>query len=317
MSRWRRTRPAHEPIPLTLKSGEQIELMHAAASAAWRVLHIAISAIKPGITTSVISDAAVQEMERLGADGLFRGYCQLRAPPFPSDICVSVNDEAVHGIPGARVLGAGDAVSVDVGLRLNGWCADIARTVVVQAIERDVPPAVKTRIRSIEYVIASAQKSLRAGIALMRPGVQWSTVARAMERVAAEADCGVMVDFVGHGIGRQLHEPPKAPAAWSGYVGDDFTLEAGMVLAIEPMLTRRLDADGLPISFAGQPVPDENAKAVVTPILIDADGWTARSRDGSIVVHEERVIAVTAEGARVLGDGVEIEGCGDRGNGLL
>jgi methionyl aminopeptidase len=285
--RWRTT-------PVALKLPEEIDAIASACAAARRVLDRVCALCEPGVATRDLDAAAQATIDELDAVALFRNYRQASAPPFPGCICVSINDEAVHGIPGERTLDQGDCVSIDIGLKVGEWCADTARTVLVGPLGPDesIAPEMRARCDAIARLIATTRGLLVEAASMMHPGARWSTIATHLEVRAAEAGYGVVGEYVGHGIGRFLHEAPQAPCYWSSYTGVDFVLAAGMVIAVEPMLT--LDAASL-----GTTQPSRRA-GELTPITLRPDGWTVRTLDASLVCHEEAVVAVTTEGPRVL-----------------
>jgi len=245
-------------------------------------LRAAGDACLAGATTAGVNDAAASVISDRGGAALFRGYRQGGAPPFPGDVCVSVNEEVVHGVPsGARRLRSGDLVSVDVGVLLDGWCADSATSFVVEGGGVGGEEAA--------LLVESTRRVLGRARELMEPGVRWSAVARELEAMSVSAGYGFVTEYVGHGIGRALHEPPKAPSYWSGYVGRDFELVEGSVLAVEPLLASgRRDSGGR------------------VGVEVAADGWTVRLREGVLACHEECVIAAAAGGGRVL-SGIALE----------
>lgn len=278
-------------VPITLKSPEQIDALRAPGRIAGTVLRAAIDRCRPGVSTGEIGAFIGAEIRRHDADNLFRGYRQGGSPAFPADACISVNEEAVHGIPGDRRLEPGDVVSIDVGLRLNGWCADAARTVVVEP-DRPAAPGLAAELERRRSLIEHTRRTLDQAVGMMRPGVRWSVIADALDRAVGRAGFGLITHVAGHGIGRQLHEPPHAPSYWNGFTGPDFELRPGMVLAIEPMLTL--------------PPPEAQAgpadRALRTPVHLCHDGWTVATANGWIAAHEEAVVAVTGAGAQVLTD---------------
>jgi len=276
-------------VPITLKSPEQIDALRAAGRVAGAVLSAAIDRCAPGVSTGQVGAFIGAEIRRRNADNLFRGYRQSGSPAFPADACISVNEEAVHGIPGDRRLSPGDVVSIDVGLRLGGWCADAARTIIIEP-DRPPAPAEVAELERRRRLIDHTRFTLELAIGMMRPGVRWSVIADAMDRAVARGGFGLITHVAGHGIGRQLHEPPHAPSYWCGFTGPDFELRPGMVLAIEPMLT-------LP-PHPGPSLASERAPR--TPVHLCHDGWTVATADGWIAAHEEAVVAVTAGGAEVL-----------------
>ncbi len=252
-----------------------------AAEVVVHALSVARAACTAGATTADVDARIADALVAAEAAPLFLGYRQGESPPFPAVSCISINDEVVHGVPGRRVIAAGDLVCIDVGVRVGGWCGDAVTTIVVE------PPA-----GAAASVIASAERRrelaaktsaiLAGAIDRGRPGRPWSEVADWMERAALEAGCGVVTEFVGHGIGRRLHETPKVPSYRSGFTGADFELEPGMVLAIEPMLTG----------------PD--AAAPRTPVRLLEDRWTVVTRDGSDACHQEAMVLVTPRGLEPL-----------------
>lgn len=267
-----------------LKSARELDQLAAAARAVREVLDAASAACEQGVTTAHVADIARRAMHDRGADPLFLGYRQGDSPPFPAVVCISVNDEVVHGAPGPRALAAGDLVSIDAGLRLDGWCADAAASLVI--------PGASASAMHARELVERTRAILDLAATMMHPGERWSVIARALEQASVRAGCGVVIEYVGHGIGADLHEAPKAPAYWTGFAGEDFTLEPGMVLAIEPILTR------LPTPAALRDEPGQPARR--TPVRLLADGWTVVTADGSLACHEEHMIAVTASGPRVL-----------------
>lgn len=260
--------------------------MRRAGRVACSIVTPLLESIAPGETTQQVNNRGRAMIEDAGASGLFRGYVNGNAPPFGGDFCISVNDEVVHGLPGERTIRNGDLVSLDCGLTLDGWCADHASSIVVGGAAAN--PAA-------DRLIEASRGVLRAGIEAMRVGMYWSTVGRVMEEAAEATGFGIVTEYVGHGIGRELHEAPKAPCYWSGYAGTDFVLTEGLVLAIEPILTM---SRGAGATERGQ-LPGWRTRVRVD----DADGWTVRTSDGSLACHVEHTVAMTAGGASVLTDG--------------
>lgn len=183
---------------------------------------------------------------------------------FPASICASLNAEAVHGFPRAEPLSAGDVLCVDVGVRLDGWYGDGAFTIAVGPVDA-----------AAEGLLAATRNALAAGIAAAQPGNRLSDISYAVGAAADEAGVSVIREYGGHGIGRQLHEEPHIPNY--GRPGRGTRLAPGHVFAIEPILS------------GGRP-----------EVVIDDDGWTTRTRDGSLAAHFEHTVAVTADGPRVL-----------------
>jgi len=204
-----------------------------------------------------------------GAEALFKGVRSPQARmPFPGAICASINEQVVHGIPSATpVLCEGDVLSIDFGVRLDGYCGDAAVTVPIGAI-----PDSKRRL------VETTKEVLGIAVEQVRPGVRWSQVAGRMQRCAEAAGFSVVRDFVGHGIGSEMHEEPKVPNFVSDdLLADDIVLAEGMVIAVEPMIN------------AGR-------RAVRTL----ANGWTVVTRDGSCSAHFEHTIAVVKGGCEIL-----------------
>ena len=279
-----RTVPA-SPL-ITRRTRAEIEAIRAAGAVAASILHLLGESVAPGVTTGELDDLAHDAMRRAGAEPLFLGYSQGGARPFPATTCISTNDEVVHGIPGDRRLTPGDLVSVDVGLKLRGWCADTASTFLVTDGTPHDPEAFQ--------LIATTRESLSLAIDMIRPGRHWSEIGAALEAHAAGSPFGIVTEYVGHGIGRTLHEPPKAPAYSTGFAGHDFTLEPGMVLAVEPMLTGGR-SPGAPADVGPDGLPAWRSR-----VKLGADGWTVTTADGSLACHEEHTVAVTASGCEVL-----------------
>jgi methionyl aminopeptidase len=257
---------------IVLKSPREIELMRAAGRLVHEILCEIEAQVNPGATTLELDELAERRIRAAGALALFKGVENPQARfPFPASICSSVNEEVVHGIPSTRPLVEGDIVSIDCGVRLNGYCGDAARTF-----------AVGRHDGKVGALISATREALELAIREIRPHVRWSQVARRMQRYIESRGFGVVREFVGHGIGREMHEEPKIP----NYVdrsqpGADFELLPGMTLAIEPMVT------------AGKPA--------VT--FRDADQWSVVTKDGSPAAHFEHVVAVMEAGASVLSNG--------------
>lgn len=265
---------------ISLRSEPEIAALRRASALADAALRHAVSTCRPGVTTLEIEHAARKVIEAAGAEPTFPGLIQQCSPPFPAAACISVNDEVAHGVPSTRVIAPGDLVTIDLGLRLDGWCADIATSIVAGIDDRS-----DARWALIDF----ARELLRVAAGLMSPGVRWSRIATELERRALAAGYAVITELVGHSIGRSPHEPPAAPAYWADYSGPDFALQAGMVLAIEPVLC-------LPRIPAW---PAETARQRA-PVHLARNGWTVRTSDGSLAAHEERMVLVTHRGGEVL-----------------
>lgn len=255
-----------------VRTSAELLQMRRAGELVHRALDAAVRAAVPGITTFELDAIASDVIRAAGGTSLFLGYeSSTGSDPFPASTCISINEEVVHGVPGSRRLVAGDIVSIDCGVRLNGWCADAAVTVPVGGSD---PASMK--------LIDDGRRLLAAAIAMMRPGRKWSEVARVLEAAARRDRYGIVRDFVGHGIGRELHEQPQVPCFLTDSFlrGYDFTLEAGMTLCVEPMLTLG-----------------------TSETEVASDGWTVRTCDGRRACHVEHTIAITRFGAEVLTDG--------------
>lgn len=257
---------------ISIKSPREIELMRAAGRVVHSVLSEIGTMIAPGVSTAELEARAAEIIRAAQAAALFKGVRTPQAKfPFPACICASVNDEVVHGIPNDRPLAEGDIVKVDCGVRLKGYCGDAARTFAVGRVDPDTQRLSDVTRETLEI----AQREIR-------PGRRWSEVAQQMQDHVEAAGFGVVREFVGHGIGQEMHEEPKIP----NYVDRsqrqaDFELRAGMTLAVEPMVT------------AGRH----------EVVLGDDTGWPVVTKDSSWAAHFENVIAVTPTGSDVLTDG--------------
>lgn len=225
------------------------------------VLRILAQSVKPGMTTLDLADIADSELKRLGGKPAFLGY-----HGFPSSLCVSVNDEVVHGIPSAkRTINDGDLVSMDFGVLHKGLITDAAITVI----------AGEAKSNQDKLLVEKTRQSLAAAVDVITDGVKVGTIGSSVENILKQANFGIVRDFVGHGVGDQLHEDPNIPNF--GVNGQGKQLHAGMTIAVEPMATAGDEA-----------------------VQIDPDGWTVRTRDGSRSAHFEQTILVTVDGAEVL-----------------
>jgi methionyl aminopeptidase len=258
-------------MAIALKSASEIRQMREAGRLVHQALQRCRAACVPGATTAQIDAQAMAVLaENPSAVGLFQWYPTYRkGEGFPAVTCISVNDEVVHGIPGGRVIAEGDVVSVDFGVRLNGWCGDSATTIMVGKVS----PERRRLCEVTEHVLQIAVEN-------MRPGLRWSRIAEMMQRYAEQAGMGVIRDFVGHGIGRNMHEDPKVPNFVSReLLRNDIELVPGLVLA-EPMCTLGTEK-----------------------VTVLSDGWTVVTADGKAAAHYEHTLAVTETGCEVLTDG--------------
>jgi methionyl aminopeptidase len=254
---------------ITLKSRREIGLMREAGQLVAAAHRLAAGMLAPGVSTADI-DAAVEGLfARHGATPLFKGFPG--EVPFPAATCISVNHQVVHGIPGSYRIQNGDIVSIDTGCRLNGWCGDAAWTYPVGEISDE-----KRRLLQVGQLV------LHAAIAAFASEKRWSDVAQLMMREAHRAGFSLVEQFVGHGIGREMHEPPQVPNYTNAVMRkEDFELRPGLVLAIEPMVN-----------------------AGTHEIRILDDKWTVVTTDGRPSVHFEHTVALTAQGPQILTEGV-------------
>lgn len=246
---------------IEIKSADQIDLMRRAGLVVGRTLEQVRGWIRPGMTTGELDAMAEEHIRDSGATPSFLGY-----HGFPASLCVSVNDQVVHGIPGPLMLNPGDVVSVDCGAIVEGWHGDAAITVVLG----DSTP-------EVAQLLSTTEESLWAGIGAARLGGRLTDVSAAVEAAvrSSELPLGIVEDYVGHGIGSRMHQPPNVPNF--GRAGKGPRLVKGMAIAIEPMLT------------LGSPQTD----------VLD-DDWTVVTQDGSWAAHFEHTVAITANGAWVL-----------------
>jgi methionyl aminopeptidase len=253
---------------LVLKSSAEIAIMHEANLIVRRIIGELAQRIRPGITTGEIDAYAEQRIRDAGAVPAFKGYPHRGdGKDFPGSVCTSVNDEVVHGVPSDKVkLSEGDIVSVDLGVRYKGYYGDSAETIPVGRVSDEAARLLRV-----------TREALELGLAAARTGNRVSDIGHAVQRHVERNGFSVVREFVGHGIGVQLHEEPQVPNY--GEPGRRERLVPGMVLAIEPMVN------------AGSP-----------DVLLSAeDGWTARTRDGSLSAHFELCVAVTEDGPLTLG----------------
>jgi methionyl aminopeptidase len=241
------------------KSPEEIESMARAGEILVATLELLEGKVRPGVSTAELDAIAERFIRSRGGTPTFKGY-----RGFPGSICASPNAMVVHGIPGPYRLKGGDIVSIDVGVTLDGWVADAARTFPVGNVGAQA-----------RRLLAATEESLHAGVAQCLPGNRMGDVSSAIQQVAEGAGLSIVRSLVGHGVGRSMHEDPQVPNY--GKPGKGPLLEEGMVLAIEPMTT------------AGRP-----------GIRVGGDGWAIYSEDGSPTAHFEFTVAITSQGPRVL-----------------
>lgn len=254
---------------IQLKSPREIALMREAGRLVARAHEEARKLAVPGATTADLDEAVARVFKEAGATPLFLGYpCSTRGkPPFPAVICSSVNEHVVHGIPNRRPLREGDVVAVDTGCRLNGWCGDAAVTLPIGQVAPDV-----------QKLLDCTRETLELAIRAMGRCRFWSEVAALMEQYVKSQGFYVIEKFVGHGIGRDMHEEPQVPNFVSKALRrHDIRLEPGVVLAVEPMV----------------------AMGTKDVRVLD-DGWTVETRDRRPSAHFEHTIAMTPDGPEIL-----------------
>lgn len=256
-------------MAITLRSRREIELIRKAGIVVVEVLSKLKEIAEPGITTAQMDSIALQMTTDAGAQPLFKGVrSPLTQRPFSGAICTSINEQVVHGIPSKNVkLRDGDILSIDFGVKLNGYCGDAAVTVPIGRICDDKRKLMDVTKRTLDIAIAESA-----------PNVKWSRIAAQMQDCAESAGFSVVRDFAGHGIGKKMHEEPRVP----NYVSDellanDIVLDEGMIIAVEPMIN-----------------------AGTSDVRTLKDGWTVVTRDGKCSAHFEHTIAIVKNGCEVL-----------------
>lgn len=256
-------------MAITLRSRREIDLMRKAGIVVARVLSKLQEMVEPGVTTAELDRAALRMTAEAGACALFKGVKSPYArQPFPGAICTSINEQVVHGIPSDDTrLKNGDILSIDFGVRLDGYCSDAAVTVAVGEISQ-----AKQRLLDV------TKEVLDIAIQMCAAKIRWSQVAGRMQYHAESAGFSVVRDFVGHGIGRKMHEEPKVPNFVSPeLLANDIVLTEGMVMAVEPMV---------------------NAGSSDVKTL--ENGWTVVTKDGKYSAHFEHTVAIVGNGCEVL-----------------
>lgn len=258
-------------MPIVIKTRREIDMMRRAGVVAHDILSKMKAASVAGTSTSRLDEIARDELERVGGISLSRNYPTYKPHEgFPGYTCISVNDEVVHGIPGKRILQDGDVVTLDLAMSLNGYCCDTATTVPVGKISADK-----------QKLLTVTEYTLQVAINAMKPGKKWSDVARLMQYHVEKAGFSVVREFVGHGIGRTMHEDPKVANFVSPeQLRADFKLRPGMTLAVEPMVV------------AGR-----------RDVVLLEDGWTVITKDRAPAAHFEHTLAVTDTKVEILTDG--------------
>jgi methionyl aminopeptidase len=244
---------------IIIKTPDQIEAMATAGLVQARCLKMLRSKARPGVTTGDLDEAAERFIASQGAEPSFLGY-----RGFPGSICASPNSMVVHGIPGDYELRRGDVLSLDVGVTKDGWVADAAITLPIGEVTSEA-----------KHLLETTEAALHAGAEQARPGNHLGDISHAIQRRVESEGLSIIRSLVGHGVGRDMHEDPQVPNY--GEPGRGPELEAGMVLAIEPMVN------------AGGP-----------EIRLGEDGWAVYSSDGSLAAHFEFTVAITPDGPRIL-----------------
>lgn len=255
---------------ILLKSAQEIELMRRASRMVAEILDEVSAAVKPGVTTAELDRLAEELIYRKGARPAFKGY-KPRGVVFPNCLCVSVNEEIVHGVPSGRRLKPGDIVSLDFGVVYEGFFGDSARTVAVGAISSNA-----------ERLLRVTREALYAGIEQARVGNRIGDISGAVQGAAEAAGFSVVEEFAGHGIGRSLHEDPQVPNYFRRGMPNP-RLQEGMVLAIEPMVNEG-----------------------TAELRILDDGWTAITADGRLSAHFEHSVAITVRGPVILSESANV-----------
>ena len=249
-------------MKVDIKTKAEIDRMRVACRMSAEVRDLAAAACQPGATTADVDRVVREYCLKHKVAASFLGYAG-----FPGAICVSVNDEVIHGIPGPRMIMPGDLVKCDVGVNTLGFNGDTSRTVMVGVND---PEAIR--------LVETTRQCLAAGIAACGPGVHLGDVGYAIQQVAEQAGFGVVRDWVGHGVGRTVHEDPEVPNF--GKPGTKLKLKPGMTIAIEPMIAL--------------------TKAGAKTFVDKANGWTVYTRDHSLAAHFEHTVAITDDGCEVL-----------------
>ena len=248
---------------IAVKQPWELAVMREAGRRLAEVAVLMRDAVAPGITTLDLDRMAAERIKALGGVSSFLGYVVDRTP-YPATICSSVNDEVVHGIPNGKPLSEGDIVSIDIGLHFGGYHADMAFTAPVGAISEDA-----------RRLLDATRAALYIGIAQAQPGARIGDIGHAIEASIRPQKLGIVRQYVGHGIGRAMHERPSVPNYGKAKTGE--LIKAGMCLAIEPMIT----------------LGTWKTKTL-------KDDWTVVTADGSLAAHFEHTIAITPEGPEIL-----------------
>ncbi|MEK9175725.1 MAG: type I methionyl aminopeptidase [Patescibacteria group bacterium] len=263
---------------MIIKNSQELEILREGGKLLASILHKVADVTKPGTTTKQIDKLAEDLIRKTGGEPSFKGYSVHGAPmPYPASLCVSINNEIVHGIPSDRILKESDVVGLDIGMQYKGYFTDVAETILVKSKELDSlsQRRVSMNYLEIERLIATTKSALEVGISEVRTGSHVGDIGFVIQRHLEDGGFGVIRELVGHGVGRAVHEDPEIPN-W-GEKGNGYVLHEGEVIALEPMAT----------------VGNHAAKLL-------SDGWTWATKDGSIAAHFEHTMVVTKNGCEVL-----------------
>jgi len=249
-----------------IKTSDEIERLRESCKRLALVLDQVIASVEEGVTTKDIDVLSEKLIREAGGIPIFKGYGASSGKPFPASVCLSLNNEVVHGIPSdKRVITAGDLLKLDIGMRFEGMVSDMARTIAVSPVSPEA-----------KRLLDVTRESLRLGILELKPGAPISAYAGTVQRHVEANGFSVVRDLVGHGVGRELHEDPQVPNYVSRRMRD-FILEPGMTLALEPMVN-----------------------AGTFEVDIASDDWTFITADGRLSAHFEDTVVITEYGAEVL-----------------
>ena len=247
----------------SVKTNTEVEAMRISGRMLATVLAEVEKSTQEGVSTGYLASIAERELKSLGGKSVFKGYGD--DVKFPAVICISVNDEVVHGIPSdEKIIKKGDIISIDFGVKYDGMITDAARTFYVGDVSNQV-----------KKLILNTEKSMYAGIQQVRNGVRVGDISSAIQKVLVSGGYGIVRDLVGHGVGHSLHEEPDIPNY--GFAGSGPTLHTGMTIAIEPMATLGTHT-----------------------VTVDEDHWTIRTADGSLAAHFENTVLITDKGYDML-----------------
>lgn len=248
-----------------VKSEQEIAILREGGHKLAAILAEIKTLVRPGASTKELDERAEALIRSAGGEPSFKGYkISKQAMPYPASLCVSVNDEVVHGIPSDRILQEGNIVGLDIGMKYGGLFTDMAETVMVGVGDK-----------AGQKLIEATKEALKIGIAEVHAGAHVGDIGEAVQTFLEIKGFGVVRELVGHGVGHAVHEDPEVPN-W-GSRGKGIKLEEGMVIAIEPMVTEKSPA-----------------------IYLAGDGWTWKTKDGARAAHFEHTMAVTKEGAEIL-----------------